>query len=204
MDNYRNDRCNCKGIQEMKNIIKFIVFIMYTIYIFFVSDFRLLAILFLLNFLIAIYLKINLKKMIYNLIILFPFIMFTGIINIIFDSLIAGILISIRIVICYNVTYVFSKTMTVSELANTIKNLCCPLKLFKINTENIGIMVLISICMIPVFKSELYSVIQAMKSKGKMMRISSITIIMKPILISVLKKTNEIEKTLVAKGYECE
>ncbi len=31
------------------------------------------------------------------------------------------------------------------------------------------------------------------------MRISSITIIMKPILISVLKKTNEIEKTLVAK-----
>ena len=49
-------------------------------------------------------------------------------------------------------------------------------------------MVSISICMIPVFKSELYSVIQAMKSKGKMMRISSITIIMKPILISVKKR----------------
>lgn len=187
----------------MKNMIKFIIFIVYTISIFFVSDFILLAVLFLLNFLIAIILKVNLKNMLYNLKILLPFIIFTSIINVIFDSLVVGILMATRIIICYNVTYVFSKTMTSSELANTIKNLCCPLKLFKINTENIGLMVSISICMIPVLKSELYSVIQAIKSKGKIMKINSIAVTMKPILISILKRTNEIEKTLIAKGYEC-
>ncbi len=188
----------------MKNMIKLIIFIVYTIAIFFISDFILLAVLFLLNFLIAVILKINLKNMLYNLKILLPFIIFTSGINIVFDSLIAGILIGVRILICYNVTYVFSKTMTSSELANAIKSLCFPLKLFKINTENIGLMVSISICMIPVLKSEIYSVIQAMKSKGKIIKINGIAVAMKPILISILRRTNEIEKTLIARGYESE
>ncbi len=188
----------------MKNMIKFIIFIVYTISIFFISDFILLAVLFLLNFFIAVILKINLKNMLYNLKILLPFIIFTSTINVIFDSLVAGILIGVRILICYNVTYVFSKTMTSSELASTIKNLCFPLKIFKINTENIGLMVSISICMIPVLKSELYSIIQAMKSKGKIMKMNGISVAMKPILISILRRTNEIEKTLIAKGYEGE
>ena len=94
--------------------------------------------------------------------------------------------------------------MTSSELASTIKNLCFPLKIFKINTENIGLMVSISICMIPVLKSELYSIIQAMKSKGKIMKMNGISVAMKPILISILRRTNEIERTLIAKGYEGE
>lgn len=188
----------------MKDIIKFIIFIIYTISIFFLKDFRILLLLFCLNFLIAILLKIDFKRMFYNLKILFPFIILTSLINIVFDSVIAGILIGIRIIICYNATYIFSKLMTASRLANTIKNLCFPLKLFKINTENIGLMVSISICMIPVLKRELYSMIQAMKSKGKMMKIRSITVAMRPMLISILKRTNEIEKTLIAKGYESE
>lgn len=60
----------------------------------------------------------------------------------------------------------------------------------------------ISICMIPVLKNEISALIKAMRSKGKTMKINSMIIIMKPMLISVLRKTSQIEKTLIAKAYE--
>ena len=185
----------------MKNIIKFITFITYTVSIFFINDLRLLVGLFLLNFIIAIILKTNLKRMFYNFRVLLPFIVFTVLINIFFDSLYDGIIIGIRIMICYNITYIFSKTITVLEVADTIQKICYPLKMFKINTNNIGMIVSISICMIPVLKSEIHAISQAMKSKGKLVKINSTIIIMKSMLISILRRTNQIEKTLIAKAY---
>lgn len=186
----------------MKNKIKFVIFIIYTILIFWIKDIKLIGCIFLLNFIIAIIFKINLKRMLYNLKILLPFIIFTMLINIIFDSLYSGIIIGIRLIICYNITYIFSKTLTVMEIAETIQDMCYPLKIFRINTKNIGIMVSISICMIPVLKNEISALIKAMRSKGKMMKINSMIIIMRPMLISVLRKTSQIEKTLIAKAYE--
>lgn len=185
----------------MKNIVKFIIFIIYTISIFFLNSVKLLACMFFLNFIIAIILKIDLKKMLYNLKILLPFIIFTMLINILLASLYDGIIMGIRIVICYSITYIFSKTLTVLEVADTIQKLCYPLKIFKININNIGMMVSISICMIPVLKNDIYTLIQTMKAKGRIMKINSIIIIMKPMLISILRRTSQMEKTLLTKAY---
>ncbi len=185
----------------MKNIVKFIIFIICTISIFFLNNLKLLGSIFFLNFIIAIALKICLKRMLYNLKILLPFVILTMLINILLDSLYDGIIIGIRIIICYNITYIFSKTLTVLEVADTIQKLCYPLKIFKININNIGMMVSISICMLPVIKNEIYTLIRVMKSKGRIMKINSIIIIMKPMLISILRKTSQIEKTLIAKAY---
>lgn len=185
----------------MKNIVKFIIFIIYTISIFFLNNLKLLGCMFFLNFIIAIILKIDLKRMRYNLKILLPFVIFTMLINIFFDSLYDGIVIGIRIIICYNITYIFSKTLTVLEVADNIQKICYPLKAFKININNIGLMVSISICMIPVIKNEIYTLMQAIKAKGRIMKINSIIIIMKPMLISILRKTSQIERSLRAKAY---
>lgn len=185
----------------MKNIIKFVIFIIYTILIFFINDLRLLVGLFLLNCMITVILKIGLKKMLYSFRMVLPFIAFTVLVNIIFDGLYSGIIIGIRIIICYNATYIFYKKITVLEIIDAIQKLCYPLKIFKINTNNIGMIVSISICIIPVLKSEIYSLSKTMKSKGKLIQIKSTIIIMKPMLISILRRTNQIEKTLIAKAY---
>lgn len=145
--------------------------------------------------------KNRLKKMLYSFRLLLPFIAFTVLVNILFDSLYNGIIIGIRIIICYNSTYIFSKKITVLEIVDTIQKLCYPLKIFKISTNNIGMIVSISICIIPVLKSEIYSLLQAMKSKGKLIKIDSTIIIMKSIMISILKRIGQMEKTLISKGY---
>lgn len=185
----------------MKNIVKFSIFMIYTIFIFWINNLKLLVGIFFLNFLLTMLLKINIKRMFYHLKIVLPFIIFTMLINIIFASLYDGVVIGIRLMICYHITYIFSKTLTVLEIADTIQKLCYPLKIFQINTNSIGMMVSIAICMIPVLKNEIYTLMQAMKSKGKPIKINSIIIIMKPMLISILRKTSQIEKTLMAKAY---
>ncbi len=185
----------------MKNIFKFIVFIIYTILIFFINDFKILICLLLINLVILGVLKIKFKDMIYNFKIFFPFILFTVILNIIFANLNEGILIGIKIIICYNVTYIFSKRTTTTEIAETIKKLFYPLKIFRVNVDNIGIIVSVSICIIPVLRDEISALTQAMKAKGKLMKVSSILIVMKPMLISILRRTNQMEKCLIAKVY---
>ena len=185
----------------MKNVIKFLIFLIYTILIFFINKFWILSILFFSNLILALILKIKLKDMLYNLKLLLPFVLFTSIINIIIDSVYFGLLIGFRIVICYNITYIFSKTLTVCELADVIQKLCYPLKLFKVNTKNIGIMVSVALCMIPIFKNEFLAISDTMKAKGMNLKLSNTIIIMKPIFISVLRKTGQIEKSFIAKGY---
>lgn len=130
-----------------------------------------------------------------------PFIIFTVVINMAFDSILAGIRIGIRLIICYQMTYIFSKTVTILEIAEVIQQLCFPLKMLKINTSNIGLMIAISISMIPIFKSEIVNLMQAMKAKGRPIKINSTILLMKPMLISILTKTSQIEKTLKAKAY---
>lgn len=188
-------------MKNIVNIIKFIIFIAYTISIFMVKNLNILILMFVINCVITILLKINLKSLLHSFIIFAPFIIFTAIINIFFSGLYEALIMGIKITICYHITYIYSKIVTVLEISNVIQTLCYPLKIFKIDTNNIGIMISISICMIPVLKNEMQALINAMKSKGKKLKINTIIIVIKPILISILQKTREMEKTLISKAY---
>jgi len=186
----------------MKNVLKILIFMIYTIIIFFVKDFKLLSFMFLLDFILAILLKLTLKNILHNFKVFLPFILFTIVINILFSSIYEGLLIGYRIIICYASTYIFSKSISVLEISMTIQKLCFPLNLFGVNTNNIYIIISVSICMIPVLKNEITTQIKAMKSKGKPLTIRNFINIIQPLLISILKRTNEIEKTLISKAYD--
>ena len=186
----------------MKNIVKFIIFIAYTIAIFQINNFFILCGLVCLNTMIALILKIRFKDFLHSLEIFLPFVLFTVIVNIIFANLQEGILIGIRILICYYITYLYAKTTTIFEIANTIEKIFYPLKLFKIDIKQIGMIVSIALCMIPVLKNEISTLVNTMESRGKKLQINHMIIILKPMFISILRKTNEMEKTLIGKGIQ--
>ncbi len=185
----------------MKNIVKFILFVGYTIGIFCVKDAKILCGMILLNSSITILLKIDLKKMLHSVKIFLPFVAITVALNLLLDSLQEAILIGIRILICYHATYLFSQTLTTLEIADTVQKICTPLKLFGIDTKHIGMMISISICMLPVLKNEITTVMQAMQAKGMPLNIKNSNILMEPMFISIFRKTNEMEKTLLSKAY---
>ena len=131
-----------------------------------------------------------------------PFIIFTMFINFIFDSLYMGLIIGFRMITCFIITYIFSKTITINELSNAIVILFTPLKIFNIDINSIGLIISISICMIPILKEEIISIIKTVKTKGGKLNFHYLFIIMKPLIISIFKRTSQLEMVLISKGYK--
>ena len=86
-------------------------------------------------------------------------------------------------------------------IANTIKALCYPLKIFGINTEDIRIMVCISLSMIPIFIKDLREVKEVCKAKNIKFNIKNIKTILGKFFLSLISRVGQIEESLIAKGY---
>ena len=190
----------------MKNLIKFILFLMYTIGVFFVEDYISFGLIALFNIILMSVAKINLRKALNNNIKILPFILFTIAINTIFADLKFSILIGIRLILIRNLTYIFSKTISYMEFARVIEKMVYPLKLFGINPEEIGLIVIIALSFIPIIKNEFDQIRNVLKVKGikptTFNLLKNLGLIFKPFLISVMQRINEIEMSLKAKGYQ--
>ena len=189
----------------MKNIIKFVLFLIYVIGIFFIKNYIILVVIAIFNISIMLISKINLKKAIINLIKLFPFILFTALINLIFASLEDAILITVRLILVCNISYIFSKTITYLEFAEIIEKIFYPLRIFKINSKDVSLIVTIALSFMPIIKNELFQMKNVLKVKGinptKINLIKNMNLVFKPFFISVLQRVNEIETSLKEKAY---
>jgi energy-coupling factor transporter transmembrane protein EcfT len=190
----------------MRNLIKFILFLIYSVGIFFIEDYIILALILIFNISLMIIAKISLKNALNNTIKLLPFILFTIVINIIFMDLKSSILIGIRLILIRNLTYIFSKNISYMEFAGVIEKMVYPLKIFGINPEEIGLIVIIALSFIPIIKNEFEQIRNVLKVKGikptTFNMLKNLGLIFKPFLISVMQRINEIEMSLKAKGYQ--
>ncbi len=190
----------------MKNIIKFILFVIYVIGIFFVNNYIVLGTIAIFNLCLIIVSKINIKKTMINIMKLLPFILFTAAINLIFSSLKDAILITVRLILVCNISYIFSKTITYLEFAEVIEKIFYPLKVFKINPKDISLIIVIALSFMPIMKDELFQMRNILKVKGinttKINLIKNINLVFKPFFISVLQRINEIELALKEKAYQ--
>lgn len=192
--------------REIANAIKFILFLIYTVGVFYVANHWFLMAIIGVNIGVMMINKISLKGALKNLAGIGIFILFTVGINIFLMSIQEAILIGIRLAIVCNGTYIFTKLLSTLEIAETIQNLLAPLKLLKINTQNIGIIISIAMAFIPILTKELNNITYSLKSKGFNTKMPNLirnsNLIMKPLFIAILKKVNEVEYTLKAKAFQ--
>lgn len=178
-------------------IIGFLAFIIYAVMVFFVSNYFLLFTCFLINSFIMFVFRISPKKVFFGVLKILPFILFTGILNAFFGGFALGILISVRLILVCNITYIFASKMTPRKLRFVIE------KLFF--SRNIGIMVSISFAFIPIMQKEIECLRFSLTSKGfrfnffNMIRRPSVFLL--PLITSIVKKTAEIEQSMISKGY---
>lgn len=190
----------------MLYIIEFLIFITYTIIIFFISNYYLLIILFIINIFLTIVLKESIKKVGIMILKLMPIIIFTSIINAIWTNIEFGLLIGIRLILVCNVTYIFSKKITPHKLQYIITTILKPLKILKIDSREIGIIVCIGITFIPIIQKEIQELKYSLRAKGYQINFKNIikkpNYILVPLITSILQRINEIEASLLSKGYE--
>lgn len=185
----------------IKNIIKFILFDIFVLSIFFINNYNILLCLFLINIVCIMLFKLNIIKLLRYLLYLIPIIGLTFVINIFLLNVTYAFLIASRFLIACISTYIFSRTVTVLEISKVIETLLSPLKLIKVDVKSIGLLVSIAISFIPIIKDEMIELKQIMASKGYIMKVNNVHLFIRPLLTSVFKRTNEIEKAIIAKGY---
>ena len=189
----------------MRHIIEFILFLAYTIIVFFIKNYIVLGILFVLNLLLALVLKQNLKNIIMAVLKIMPFIIFTASINMLISGIQYGSLIMVRLILVCNMTYIFSKRITPNKLQFVVEKLLSPLKIFKIDAREIGIIVCIGITFIPIIQKEIEELKNSLKSKGFEVNLKNIikkpNYILLPLITSIIKRIGEIEDSMYSKGY---
>lgn len=208
MVNGRNGRGDCEDEKSMKNVMKFIVFLIYTIGIFFLQNPLVMLWGIGINLICMLVQQISIKKAWGNLWAFMGFILFTGVINIWVVDISYGATIAIKLMIVCNMTYLFANSMTQLEFAETIAKMMSPLKIVKVDTERIVIMIVIALSFIPILKQELENIRLGLKAKAcktdAFYLILHAKWILLPMLISILKRMDEMEYGLKAKAYSNE
>ncbi len=189
----------------MTYIISFILFLVYTIGIFFIKEYYMLGIVALINIILMIVLKENIKNAVITMLKIVPFIIFTSCINMLISGVGFGILIGIRLLLVCNVTYIFAKKMTSHKLQYVIETLLKPLKIIKIDSREISIIVCIGIAFIPIVQNAVVELEYSLKSKGFDPKIRNIVkkpnYILAPLITSIIKRIGDIENSLISRGY---
>ena len=186
----------------MKNVIKLVLFLAYTIAIFIVKHDMFAVIVLGVNLLLTLLLKISIKEEIGNLLGISIFVFLTATINAIFVDIRTGIMIGIKLLLVCNITYIFSKMLNYTELAEALEKIFSIFKVLKINPKNISIMICICISFIPTIKKQIKQVRSALKAKGVKLNLKNSGLIFEPVVISLLKRVDEIESSLKAKAYQ--
>lgn len=186
-------------------VIEFLLFLAYTILIFFIKNYFLLGIIAIINIILMIISKESIKKLLLTIFKLIPIILFTSSINIIMGDINSGILIGIRLILVCNITYIFSKKMTMQKLQYCTEKILKPLKIIKINSREIGIIVCIGIAFMPIIQKEMQEIKYALKAKGYNLNFKNVikkpNYILAPLITGIIKRINDIEASLLSKGY---
>ena len=191
--------------EEMKATLKLIILLTYTIAVFFIENYIVLSIIALLNIILMLLFKVPKLKALKNIYFLSFFILFTAVINLLVADATTAILIAVRLVLVCNFTYTYTFILSPMEFAKAIETLLFPLKIFRINPEDIGLIINIALTFIPILSNELSQIKYALKAKGITIgginTIKSLKYMMKPLLYGILKRTSDLEYALKSKGY---
>lgn len=106
----------------MRNVIRFICFIIYSTTIFFLPNNRIILLFLILNLCILLVKKLSIKKVFYKSIKILPFIIFTFIINILLDDFYNALWIGIKLFIVCNITIIYSETTNITRFSRNNKN----------------------------------------------------------------------------------
>lgn len=185
--------------------LKLIILLFFTVAVFFINNYLVLGIIAISEVLLIIVLKVKKVNMLKTMLYLLPFIVFTGLINYILVDLNVALLITVRLYLVCIFTYIYKTILTPIEISEAIQNICYPLKLIGINPKDISLIVSIGIAFVPIIQNELKQITYALKLKGVNLKsfhiIKNLQYILKPLLCSTLRRTNELEYALKLKGY---
>lgn len=132
---------------------------------------------------------------------LLPFILFASIFNFILGYIGNALNLAARLILICNITQCYKKAVSATSLASAIELLFYPLRVFKIDSKDVSLMVCISIAFLPVLRRDFSAIRMSLRSKGMRLSFKNFKYFLKPFFIGILQRTNEISKAICVKAY---
>jgi energy-coupling factor transport system permease protein len=182
-------------------MLKVILLASYAVAVFFFSGFWAVSAFALFNICMMIFTRLPVKAALLYLRGVMPFIVLASLINLIAGTWQEAVLVAARLILVCNVTQCFRNIVNSMQLANAVETFCRPLKIFKVDPRDAGLMVCICIAFIPVLQREFNQIKCGLLAKGMPVKPRNVKYILKPFLYGIFKRTDEISNALRAKGY---
>ncbi len=189
----------------MINSFILILFFVYSCLLFSIDNFVFLFILFIFNFIVSTIIKIPIKKHFKLFKKYIVFVSFIIICNILFSNIIASLKIGIKLFLAIDMTYIIGIYFNNDKIRLAFKYLFYPLKIFKVDIDNLTLIISISLAFIPILSDEIRMIKLSLKSKGvKFNLFYSITkphIYLITFLNNLFNRLDDLEKALITKAY---
>lgn len=185
----------------MKNLVKVFLLAFYAVAVFFVSAPLAIAALALFNIAVMAAARVPPKKALLYIKGVSPFIILAALINLFAGTWQESVLVAARLILVCNVTQSFRFFVNSMQLADAIETFCRPLKIFKVEPRDVGLMVCICVAFIPVLQREFFQIKCGLQAKGMPLKPRNVKYILKPFMFGIFKRTDEISNALRAKGY---
>ena len=131
-----------------------------------------------------------------------PFVFLAAVFNLILGFVEDAVYLTVRLILICNITQCYKKVVSTSDLCKVIEGFSKPLRAFNIDGKDVSLMVSISLAFIPVLRRDFEQIRRALKAKGMKLRAGNFKYIVKPFLVGILSRTNEISQAIRAKGYQ--
>ncbi len=187
-------------------IVFLLFFIAYSLCVFLISNIYALVGFSAFNLLLLVVFRINVLKTLKNLYKILFFAVFVFLFNLIFDDVVSSAIVGWKILIVTNFAFIFSNIFSPVQIANGVSQLFFPLKLFKVNTDNLVIVVVIALNFVPIILSEIKTLKQNLRARNVRLNLQTIFtkshVILTLYFASLLKKTEDLETVLLSRNYK--
>jgi energy-coupling factor transporter transmembrane protein EcfT len=185
----------------MANVTKLLLLFAYSITVFFAAGIWLLPYL-AVNVILMAVTKITPLAALRYISGALPFILFAAVINLILGSVMDSVWLSLRLFLVCNVTQCFRKSVSIGALGEALETLASPLRVFKVNSRDVGLVVCIAIAFIPVLRRDFGQIRMALRAKGMKVNFRNFKYLVLPFFTGLFKRTSEIADALNSKGYQ--
>lgn len=187
-------------------IFAILFFIAYSLFVFLINNIYVLISCFIFNVLLATIFKKITKKYFITMLKNLPFILMVFGLNLIFEPLTNSLIVAFKIFIVLNFSYVFGKIFSHTQIANGLSALFYPLKIFKINPDNIAIIIVVALNFITIFENEIKTLSKTMKARNIKLNLKSIftktPAVFTMFFARLFRRTNDLELSLKARNFE--
>lgn len=181
-----------------------ILFIAFSIFIFLTNNIFVLIGFTISNIILHFVFKISLKKALINLFKIFFLLLIIFLFNLIFDNLVNSLIVAYKVLIVANGAFIFSSVMSPTKLASAFNQLFLPLKIFKVDTNNLSLMLVIALNFIPIISYDINTLKQTLKARNVKLNLKTLFtqshLIFIMFFANLFKRVDDLELVIKARG----